>query len=175
MSDFKYDLSIEQAMDHIKFKLGGAGKRMTKKDVAAYNKLVEYIKANDTVAVDQNTLFAKLYIQKFMMLSLDGKHSAQSAINEIEDILKMPVLEMIRTFKGNVPFFKFEKIVSRGVPDDLDPLKDWEKIRKIRMHNVKQYEKELLECFRTEYTEAQAIDFLSREINRMLILYSELP
>lgn len=164
-------MSIEEAIGVFQYK---AKKYRNPKEMQAVNTLIEYINAQDKKITQDNKLFAKLFLERFIELAKTGELNANQCIESIERTLSMRIIDMVNIFKEEVPYFKFELYANKGTKG-LDPIKDFGKIKAIRNSNALRYKAELLEALRTEYTEEQAIRFLEHQVNRLIKVYSNTP
>ena len=116
----------------------------------------------------ENELFAKLFIEKFIMLAETNHMTAKACLDEIERILSISTYEMVLILKDKVPMMKFN-----AIGQDTYPLKDADifNLTMISERNnkiVAQYTKELIECLKTPYNEDEAIAFVTSQVHRLI-------
>ncbi len=154
-------MTVFQAINRIVFRFKQL--KTNQLDQEALDCLVDYINIQDESGYMENLLFAKLFMERFMILASTGKYSASDCLSIIMETLRMPANEIIKKYVEQVPFFKFEHTTTKYMRP-VDPF-NFEAIRRERLRVAKDHEKELLACLRTKYTEEQAIGFLKNQVN----------
>jgi hypothetical protein len=168
-------MTVENSVKHIHWRLDSLTRsKLTDRDVDSLNTIIKYVKFQDQTAQMENRLFAKLFVDKFMFLAMDGKRSANGCIEEIERILKLPMWEVMQQFRKKVPYFKLERILEGFNPISEEDTFNMSKYRERALKVAQTMDKELVECLKTEYTEEQAIGFINHEVNRLATKYQNL-
>ncbi len=109
MMEVATTMTIEQAVKHLSWRLKPAeGKKIypNDKDVQAFNLVVQTLNQNYDQSLVQDAMFAKLLIEKLLMLTMDGKRTMRQAIGSVEQILDVSISDWASEFQRQVPMIR---------------------------------------------------------------------
>jgi hypothetical protein len=163
-------MTIERAIKYLSWE---AQQKPTPSKVEAINTIIDFVNHTEQQSLMENELFAKLFIEKFIMLAETKHYTAQACLDEIERILSMTTYEMVLKLKEKVPMMKFN-----AIGQDKYPLKDIDifNLDAIRERNIKiidEYTKELFDALKTSYSEDEAIHFVKSKVNYLVNKYQK--
>jgi len=156
-------MNIDKALEHFKWKMQNKWKP-TETDIEAYNSIIEYKEQQESVNLQQNESFAKLWIHQLMLLSNTNMYDGQRAIQVIDEILEESVYDWCMKLKEQLPMMRFKSVALEKYP-----LPDVYNITELRSRNSKivaGYETKLTESMKYEISEENIIKFVSNHINR---------
>lgn len=160
-------MDIEKAISHFEYKLRNHWKP-TKKDIEAYNALVDYKEQQDSVNLTQNEPLAKLFIHQFILLCRTKIMTSEMALNAIDEILNKSVYDWCVLLKEEIPMMRFNSIGLHKYP--IDP-KDEFNITKLQERNkliIDEFEDELLAALKIEMKIDEVIKFVKKHVNRII-------
>lgn len=85
-------MTIDKALNYLVWEASYRGKP-TEKKVQAINTVIDFVNNTQIESLIENELFAKLFIEKFIMLAETNHMTAQTCLNEIERILSISIYE----------------------------------------------------------------------------------
>lgn len=159
-------MTPERALNRLAFRFQHW--KVNEDDVKALNSLIGYVNHKNSITLQNNDLFAKLFIEKFITLASTERRTASSCVNNIEEILNTPVYELVLKLKECVPMIRFNNVGMDSIPFDEGKSLNLTYIRDRNNKIADLYEKELLKSLLTEYTEEEAIDFVETQVNRLI-------
>ena len=178
-------MTIDRALKHFDWRLVDKDKngkplklkdyfKPSENDLEALNSIIDFVNTSQQQSLMEHQLFAKLFIEKFIMLAETNHMTAEVCINEIERILSFSVYEMVLILKDKVPMFKFN-----AIGQDTYPLEDTDvfNLSAISDRNnkiVAQYTNELFECLKTTYSEDDAIAFITSMVHYLTKKYQNI-
>ena len=98
-------MNIAAALSHFEWKFKNHWKP-TKKDLEAYNSILEWKEIIESKNLSQNESLAKLWIHQFLLLAWAQKLDSNNAIKEIDGILSRSVYEWVLVLKKDIPLLK---------------------------------------------------------------------
>jgi hypothetical protein len=139
-------MTIDRALKYLTW---DAQQKPTESKIEAVNAVIDFVNATEQQSLVDNELFAKLFIEKFIMLAETNHYTAKACLDEIERILSMSTYEMVLKLKEKVPMMKFN-----AIGQDQYPLKDTDifnldTIRERKNKIVEEYTIELFEALKT--------------------------
>lgn len=140
-------------------------------DVQALNTIITFVNKSRESSLRNNDAFAKLFIEKFMMLAETQHNTAQDCINEIERILSYDVSEMVEIFSQRVPQYSFNARCQSLIPLKKEDRLNISRIRERNHELADKHTKELKKSLKTPYTIADGIEFVTNQVNRLLLKY----
>ena len=142
-------MNIEKALEHFEWKFKNTWKP-TKRDVEAYNSIVEWKELQEGYNLSQNESLAKLWIHQMMLLSQTDSYTGERCVQVIDEILDKSVYHWCLELKKQLPVMKFNALTKQGASDE-----------------------ELTEALKFEITEENIIKFVQKEITRVLNKYEK--
>lgn len=161
-------MTINKAIDHFGWKFKNVW-QPTKKDVEAYNAILDYIDLQQTNNLSENESLAKLFIAYFIMIVKRHGISSKEALNTIDDILKRSVYNWCKVLQSQV---KVMHLATIGESYDLN---EWN-ITKIDEHNQKilqDYSQEITEAIQKQTKEEDIIKWVEGIVNGIINEYEK--
>ena len=159
--------TIDKALEHFERKFRKVWKP-TEKDLEAYNTILEYKNINEAINMTSNENYAKLYIEKLILLSSSGMYSGERALQVIDEILSKTVYEWCLILQKEIPMMRFNQVGVVEYPlkekDALNLSKTTERNKNI----IKDYDNELIEALNYEISEEDIIKFVKSQITRTI-------
>ncbi len=158
-------MEINQAVKHLTWRLQQNRINPNEKDIEAFNCILNTLNKNYDESLIQDVLFAKLLIERLMLLTMDGKRSMQNAIGVMKESLETPLLSWLKYFQSQVPMirlmraFEVEFIKLELGPDDM---KNALKVREAKLKLISENQKKLVDEFTKPYTEEELHSFIKR-------------
>lgn len=103
-------MNIERAIKHFSWRLKQSKMIPNQKDEDAFNCIINTLNQNYEKAQMEDVLFAKLLIERLMMLTVGGQRSMKSAIDVIKEILSSSLLGWAKTFSDEVPMIRLKNV-----------------------------------------------------------------
>lgn len=160
-------MNIEQAINHFEYKLKNHWKP-TKKDVEAYNSLIDYKEHQESASLSENEALAKLFIHQFILLCQTKIMTSEMALKSINDILSKSVYEWCLILKEEIPMLRFNSIGVHKYPLDE---KDFYNVTKMQERNkliINEFETELTEALKLDVEINDVVKFVEKNINRII-------
>ena len=172
-------MNIDKALEHFKWKLvetdekGKAIKlktnfKPTKRDLEAYNSILDYKDKVESKSLVDNECFAKLWIHQLILFCRTGAYNGERSIQVLDEILSKSTYEWCVTLKKEIPMMRFGSIGNDKY--HLEP-KDYYNNTKLDERNKKiaeEYETELTEAIKYEPKESDIIRFIEKQITRAI-------
>lgn len=163
-------MNIDKAIEHFHWKFKNTWKP-TQKDVEAFNSIIDYKELVESKTLSENELLAKLWIEKLLLLNRSNLYSAERSIQVIDEILSKSLYECCIVLKNELPFMRFNALLYKYGTDysnkNLDVL-NRSKINDINKDILDNHEKELKEVLMVEISEEKTIEFVKKQITRIL-------
>jgi len=147
--------------------------RVNEDDVKALNSLIVYVNAQKNKNLVDNDLFAKLFLERFIMLGSTGRRTARSCLDEIDNTLNKSVYDWVVKLKEEIPMMKFNTIGVEEFPFDESKWNNITYVRERANKVTNKYSEELLKSLRTEYTEEEVIEFVENQVNRIITKHNK--
>lgn len=165
-------MDIQKAVSRLKWRISQTGNQT---DIDALNALIGFVNKSHSDVVNDHQLFAKLFIEKFLMLTITKENTAKSALAEIERILQTPVMHMADKLKKEMPMLRLNAECIKHDPDilEMDTFDDYGKLIDRKQKVAEQNKQELLNAFNKPYTIDEAINFIETQVNRLVKNYSD--
>lgn len=168
--------NVTQSLKHLKWRLSSEKIIPNEKDIEAFNNVVAYISLTEQQAQDRNKIFVKLFTYILTFNSRFYQHNVKRVLNDIEDCLKETVYEGIKKFHVNIPMCNvtqlWEKHDTIYVEVEQPPTpKCFENIAKAEREAMENFAKEFYKSLKTEYTEKQLIDFITKKSTELILKY----
>ena len=163
-------MDIEKAIDHFTWKFKNSWKP-TKKDIEAFNAILDFKEHTESVNLQKNDSLAKLWIHQLILFARSGSYDGERCIQVLDGILERSVYDWCMVLKKEIPMMRFNSVGSVKYP--LEPM-DYFNITKLDERNekiVKEFETELTEAMKYEISEEDIIKFVKRQITRVLNIY----
>ena len=161
-------MDIKKAISHFEYKLRNHWKP-TKKDIEAYNSIVDYKEQQDSINLTQNEPLAKLFIHQFILLCRTKIMTSEMALNAIDEILNKSVYDWCELLKEEIPMMRFNSIGLHKYPLES---KDEFNITKLQERNkliIEEFEDELLAALKIEMKTDEVIKFVEKHVNRIIV------
>ena len=166
-------MNIVKALEHFKWKCQNSWKP-TKRDIEAFNAIVEYKELQEIQAMSENESLAKLWIHQLMILNNTELYSAEQAIQAIDEILDKPVYFWVQQLHKNIGLMNLNaKFINH--PEYIEAvrkgniLKMYESTKEI----VDKHGEEILKILKKDVKEENIIKFVNQNINRILNKYDK--
>ena len=159
-------MNIEKALQHQKWRLQNS--KPTKKDVEAYNSILEWKELQEQQVLQKNESLAKLWIEKMILLSRTKLYDGKRCIEVINEILSKSVYEWCVILNTEIPQMRFNSVGIYKYPleekDAYNVFKMQERNKKI----IDEFETELTEALKFQSKEEHTIKFVTKEINKII-------
>lgn len=142
-------MNINKALEHFEWKLKNSWKP-TKKDVEAYNSIVDYKEIQESINLSRNENLAKLWIHQMILLSNTDSYTGERCIQVIDEILDKSVYHWCLEMKEQLPMMQFRAL------------------RKLNSSD-----KELSKTLCLEVSEDNIIKFVEKQITRIINKYEK--
>jgi len=142
--------------------------KLTPKKLEAINAVISYVNWERKKLLSEHDLFAKMFIEKFIMLCETKHHTAKSALEEISRILNHSVYDLVKILQDKMPMFKFNSIGQDTEPLDMAKFDNITYLRERSSRIVAQHTAELSEALKTSYNESEVIHFVEKSINKFI-------
>ena len=137
-------MNVNKALEHFQWRLKNSW-RPTKRDIEAYNSIIDFKELCESKTLAENELFAKLFIHQLLLLSATNSYSGKRCLQVIEEILSKSVYDWVLTLQNDLHMCKYRHSLENGLND------------------IK-----LLEDFTFKPTEKNTIKFVEREVTRLI-------
>jgi hypothetical protein len=137
-------MNINKSLEHFKWKFENKWKP-TEKDIEAFKSIIEYKELQESINLQHNESFAKMWIHQMILLSNSNMYTGERCIQVIDEILSKSVYEWCLELQNQLSIMKFNAIDKNGGSDE-----------------------ELTEALTFTPEEKNVIKFVEREITRCL-------
>jgi len=172
------EFNIVQAVKHISWRLQNGKINPNDKDRQAFNLIVKTLNQNYETALMEESLFAKLLIEKLLMLTIGSSRTMKTAIEIIEEILECPLSVWADNFKKEVPRIRLMQAFDKEfvlLPKTDQEFKDAVKIREVKNMIISKNHQKLKEAFASEYTDSEFNSFIKKLVFDLKIKYQDKP
>lgn len=163
-------MSIEKAVNRIRWRLNGNGWKANENDVEAINKIIEYVNCKEKEQFNSHELFSKLYIHVYA----DFRRKYATPIKELHQLLEQPLSVHIQRFTSKLNDIEVENLfddlkLSKNHPATIpQEIKDKETDVLKEALKDKEVENKL---FRNVWSPKRVQELLSTQINNFLNMY----
>jgi hypothetical protein len=164
-------MNIEKALDHFEWKFKNT--KVSEKDIEAYNAILEWKELQEQQTLQRNESLAKLWIERFVVLSRTKSYTAERSINVIDESLKKSVYDWCLILKDEIPMLRFNSIGSNKYPFKEEDAFNMTKIRERNNKIIQEFETELTESLKFDPKEKDVISFVTNQINRIINTYEK--
>ncbi len=161
-------MHIEKALQHFEWKFKNHWKP-TQKDVEAFNSIIEWKELQEQRVLNENELFAKLWIEKLITLSRTKMYNGERCIQVIDEVLSKSVYQLCVILQNEIPMMRFNSVASTKYPIDENNALNVTKMRERNEKIISEFETDLTKALKYEISEDNIIKFVNKEINRCLI------
>ena len=173
-------MNIEQAIEHLSYRMQGKHFNPNAKDIAAMNSIIKYFNAVKVQKIDNNRLFAKLFMELFngyMWKYRDLPY--QMCIDKIIDIMAKPLddhLSEARRVTNAKEYLKACKHVGITLEGESEfgTMTDFAHYYKDNQAKFKEHQEELSKSV-SKFGQAAINDRFLNLLSDMLIFHSESP
>lgn len=172
------ELNIIQAVKHLSWRLQNNKINPNDKDREAFNLIVKTLNQNYDQSLMDDILFAKLLIEKIMMLTAGTGRTMKSAISVVEEVLDCPLESFRETFKKEVPKIRLMQAFDKHfvlVNSSEDEFKNAANIRNAKNQLMESNKKELQEEFLSEYSDEEFNSFIKKLVFDLKNKYQNKP
>jgi len=172
------EFNIIQAVKHISWRLQNSKINPNDKDREAFNLIVKTLNQNYENAIMEDKLFAKLLIEKLLMLTSGTERTMKSALEVIDEILELPLKNFSEKFRKEVPRIRLMRAFDKEfvlVPRSEIVSKNAEQIREVKNKLIAQNQKNLVEEFLSDYTDAEFNSFIKKLVFDLKKKYQDKP
>jgi len=116
-------MNIEKALEHFEWRLKNHWKP-TKKDVEAFNSIIEFKQMHEGLTLTNNEHFAKLWIHQLMLLNETKMYTGERSVQVIDEILDRSVHDWCLRLHDNICVMNYRTIMETGTDEQqLEKLK----------------------------------------------------
>lgn len=160
-------MKIEQAIKHFHYKLSNHWKP-SEADIKAFDTIKDYVIDTNKRQLKDNDLFAKLFIERFILLCRTKCYTSAQAINVIDECLQKSVYDWCMILKDEIPMLRFNSIGAHKYPLKDEDIYNFTKTKERNRKIVAEFETELTEAFLEDYNEDKTITFIENTINKLI-------
>ena len=160
-------MTIEKALEHLTWRFKNHWKP-TKKDLEAYNTIVDYKELCETKNLSENESLAKLWIHQLILLNRSNLYDGERSIQVIDEILKHSVYDWCIKLKNEIPMMRFNGVGKGKYQIDTETLLNHTKLSKIHKNLIDEFETELTKALSYEISEENIIKFVQSQIKRIV-------
>lgn len=159
-------MNIEKALEHFEWKFKNHWKP-TKKDLEAYNAILDYKEIQETKNLSENENLAKLWIHQLMLLNKTKMYSSERAIQAIDEILNTSVYSWCKELHRQIGFMQWNVMLGDEYSKALEE-GNITKMQNISTKLIDEKEKEIWNLLTKEVKEENIIKFVSGQITRII-------
>ena len=142
-------MRIDKALEHFKWKFENKWKP-TEKDVEAFKAIIEYKEKQESINLQQNNNFAKLWIHQLILLSNSEMYTGERCIQVIDEILSKSVYDWCLELQQQLSIMRFNALSKEGASDE-----------------------ELTEALTFKMKEEDVIKFVNKNITRNILQFEK--
>ena len=142
-------MRIDKALEHFKWKFENKWKP-TEKDVEAFKAIIEYKEKQESINLQQNNNFAKLWIHQLILLSNSEMYTGERCIQVIDEILSKSVYDWCLELQQQLSIMRFNALSKEGASDE-----------------------ELTEALTFKIKEEDVIKFVNKNITRNILQFEK--
>jgi hypothetical protein len=165
-------MNINKALEHFEWKFKNSWKP-TKRDLEAYNAIVDYKEIQESKSLSEHESLAKLFIHQLILLSRTNMYNGERCIQIIDEILDKSVYEWCVILKNEIPMMRFNSIGMGKYQIDTETVLNRTKLSQINNEIINEFETELTEALISDISEENIIKFVQKEINRIINKYEK--
>lgn len=166
-------MNIEKALSHFEWKFRNNWKP-TETDVKAYNSILKFKRYHEQQTLQNNTLLAKLWIEKLILLNETKMYSAERSIQVIDEILQESVYSWCVKLHSKLSQMRLNVFLKDKYGDDDLSFLNRTKMVETNIGIVDKYEKEIMELLKDNIKEEDIIHFVEKHIARIEKTFSDL-
>lgn len=163
-------MDIDKALNHFKWKFKNHWKP-TKKDIEAYNSILDFKEHRQSVSLSENELLAKLWIHQLMLLNTSNLYSAERSIQVIDEILSKSVYDWVLRLKDQTDIMRFNASLSDENYIDAVRHGNITKMREIGSKLINKEYSSVINKANNKTKEENIIKFVEQQINRIINKY----
>ena len=161
-------MNIEKALEHFQWKFKNHW-QPTKKDIDAFNAIIEFKEMQETNSLANNENLAKLWIHQLILLNESKMYTGERSIQVIDEILSKSVYEWVLILQSKLGLMRFNSISSGNVSNKKDnalnhPLNNQQENKEL----VDLKAKELHDALLHQPKEEDVIKFVNSQVNRVI-------
>src|SRR5690606_3830341 len=165
-------MNIDKALAHFEWKFKNHWKP-TKRDIEAYNSILEYKEIQDSINMNKNDSLAKLWIHQLILLSRSNMYTGERSIQVIDEILSKTVYEWCEILRNQIPMMRFRSVGMGKYQIDTETVLNRSKMDSIDKEIIENFETELTEALKYEISEENIIKFVEKEISRIITKFEK--
>lgn len=166
-------MNINKAIEHLEWRFTKSGLKPTKRDIEAYNSIIEYKDIQETKNLSQNESLAKLWMHQLILLSRTNMYNGERCIQVIDEILNKSVYDWCLILKSEIPMMRFNSIGMGKYQIDTETVLNRSKLNSINKKIISEFETELTKALKHEPNEENIIKFVKKEIDRIIVKYEK--
>lgn len=160
-------MNIEKALSHFEWKFKNSWKP-TKKDIEAYNAIIEWKEIQESITLSENELLAKLWIAKLITLSETKMYSGERSIQVIDEILNKSVYEWVCILHSKLNIMRFNALLNENdILNQIDILKH-DKWLDAAQKIIDKNPDKLIDALVDDIKEKDVVKFVEKQINRIV-------
>lgn len=153
-------MNIEKAISHFRWKFQNKWKP-TEPDIEAYNAIIKFKETQEKINLDNNELFAKMWVHQLILLNESKAYTAERSIQVIDDILSLSMDEWCFKLHSKLSQMRLNSFLEEKYSLDLDRVFQNEKI-------AEEYKEEIMNILKTDIKEEDVIRFVEKQITRII-------
>lgn len=178
-------MNIAKALSHFEWKLvekdeKGNPVRLkkyftpSKKDVEAYNAILDYKEQQESVNMSQNESLAKLFIHQLLLLNNTQMYSAKRSIEVIHEILDKSLYEWCLHLQKNIGLMHLDVYLGEN-KEYCEAVRNSNvsKMQEIHKEEIYKNNEKMKELFNTTVSEDKMIKFVEQQINYIINKYEK--
>jgi len=165
-------MNIYKALEHFEWKLKNHWKP-TKKDIEAYNAIIDFKELQETKNLSENELFAKMWIHQLILLSRCNMYDGKRCLEVLDEILSKSVYHWCEMLKEEMWLMKYNSIGNDKYPINSQDEYNLTELHKRKDKIIKEYSEQLKEALVTEITIDEVISFVKKQITLAIDKYEK--
>lgn len=162
-------MNIYKAIEHFNWRFRN-GIKPTKRDIEAFNSIIEFVDNKGNANLTQNESLCKLFIYVFISKCQYNFLSSENALKSINDILKSDLDYWIDRLHLSLPLMQINALGFKDFNNDID-LNNLKQLEELNNRIFDKYEEDIIKALKTKTTKEQVIKWLEGKITAILNLY----
>ena len=161
-------MTITKAIEYLEWKFTKSGVKPSKKDIEAYNSIIDYKELQETKTLQENELLAKLWIHQLILLNETQMYSAERSIQVIDEILSKSVYDWAKKMHEQANIMRFKTLLDTKEYKDALINLEYDKIKEIGSKLIDEKKHEFDKALKNEIKEENIIKFIKQQITRII-------
>lgn len=161
-------MTINKVIEHMEWRFTKSGFKPSKRDIEAYNSIIEYKELQESQSLSENECLAKLWIHQLILLNETQMYSAERAIQVIDEILSKSVYDWANKMHEQANIMRFKTLLDTKEYKDALINLEYDKIKEIGSKLIDEKKHEFDKALKAEIKEENIIKFIKQQINRII-------